>query len=85
MAPQRKTSKSEALERQQKGVRARQDAIQALIAAHQREYDALVAKNRVALGLPPRASGPSREQLEERIQKARERLAKWEAELRMAQ
>lgn len=79
------TPNSEAHERQQKGVRARQDAIQTLIAKYQSEYDALVAKNRVALGLPPRASGPSREQLEERIQKARERLAKWEAELRMGE
>lgn len=80
-----KTSKSEAHERQQRGVRARRDAMQTLIANHQAEFDALVARNRVAAGLPPRASGPSLEALEKRIQKQRERLAKWEAELRAAQ
>jgi hypothetical protein len=73
---------SEARERQVKGVKARQNAIQALIAAHQAEFDEMVARNRVAAGLPPRASGPSREALEERIRKARERLEKWEAELK---
>ena len=79
-----KTTKSEGHERQQKGVKARQDAIQTLIANHQAEFDELVAKNRVAAGLPPRASGPSREALEERIQRHRERLQKWEDELKLA-
>ena len=79
------TDKTAAHQRQKKGVQARQEAIQALIANHQPEFDALVAKNRVALGLTPRASGPSKEELEERIQKQREKLAKWEAELRLAQ
>lgn len=77
--------KNEAHERQQKGVRARRDAIQTLIANHQAEFDVLVAKNRVAAGLTPRASGPSPEVLEERIRRQREKLAEWEAELRLAQ
>ena len=64
-----KKPKDEAHERQQKGVRARRDAIQTLIANHQDEFDRLVAQNRVAAGLSPRASGPSLEALEERIQK----------------
>lgn len=67
-----------------RGIKARQDAIATLIANHQGEFDELVTKNRVALGLPPRASGPSREALEERIRKQRERLERWEAELRLA-
>lgn len=83
MARSRKDT--EAHERQQKGVRARRDAIQTLIANHQAEFDELVARNRVAAGLTPRASGPSAEALEERIRKQREKLAKWEAELRLAQ
>jgi hypothetical protein len=80
MAPD--STNSEARERQHNGVRARQDAIQALIAAHREEFDGMVTKNRLSLGLPARASGPSREALEERIRKARERLEKWEAELK---
>lgn len=77
--------KTEVRQRQSAGVRARQKAIQTLIANHQEEYDRLVTQNRVAAGLSPRASGPSTEELEERIRKQRERLAKWEAELRAAQ
>jgi len=47
-------------------------------------HDEEHAKNRVALGLPPRPNGPTKEQLEERVRKQRERLVKWEEELRMA-
>lgn len=67
-----------------KGIRARQDAIKTLIERHQDEFDELHAKNRVAAGLSPRSAGPSKEQLEERIRKQRERLEKWEAELKQA-
>lgn len=67
-----------------RGIKARQDAIKSLVTSHQEEFDELHAKNRVALGLPPRASGPTREQLEERIERRRKELAKWEAELRLA-
>lgn len=66
-----------------RGIRARQDAIATLIANHQTEFDELHARNRVALGLSPRSSGPSKSELEERIRKQKERLAKWEAELRL--
>ena len=68
-----------------KGIKARQDALTTLIANHQEEFDDLHAKNRIALGLSLRSSGPTREQLEERIRRQREKLEKWEAELRLAQ
>ncbi len=67
-----------------RGIRARQDAIRALIEAHQEEFDMMHTRNRVALGLSPRSAGPSKEQLEERIRKTRERLGKWEAQLRVS-
>lgn len=67
-----------------KGIKARQDAIKTLIANHQDEFDELHAKNRIALGLPLRSSGPTREELEERIKKQREKLEKWEAELKLS-
>lgn len=71
-------------DRAKKGIKARQDAVKTLIERHQTEFDQLHASNRVALGLSPRSAGPSRAQLEERIRKQRERLEKWERELRMA-
>lgn len=67
-----------------RGIKARQDAIATLIKNHRDEFDRLVAANRLELGLSPRASGPSREQLQERIRKQEERLEKWRAELRLA-
>lgn len=79
-----KSIKNEQRERQKKGVQARLEAIQSLIANHQAEFDALVVKNRVALGLPPRASGPTADALEERSRRLREQLAKVEADLRLA-
>lgn len=66
-----------------RGIKARQDAITTLIERHQEEFDTLHAQNRVDLGLPPRSSGPTRIELEERIRKQEERLAKWKAELRL--
>lgn len=70
-------------DRAKKGIKARQDAIKALIANHQAEFDELHSKNRIAAGLPMRSSGPTAEELEERIRRQRERLAKWEADLRL--
>lgn len=71
-------------DRAKKGIRARQDAIKTLIERHQDEFDELHTRNRVALGLRPTSSGPSREALEERIRKQEERLAKWKADLARA-
>lgn len=71
-------------DRAKKGIKARQDAIKALISNHQQEFDELHAKNRVLAGLPLRSSGPSRQELEERIRKQRERLEKWEKELQLS-
>lgn len=70
--------------RAKKGIRARQDAIKSLIEAHQAEFDELVRKNRVALGLSPHPSGLSPKQVEEKLQKARERVRKLEDDLRLA-
>lgn len=70
--------------RAKNGIKARQDAINTLIERHQDEFDELHAKNRVALGLPLRSSGPTKEQLEERIRAQRAKLEKWEEELRLA-
>lgn len=64
-----------------KGIRARQDAISTLIANHQAEFDELHEKNRVALGLPLRSQGPTKEQLEERIRKQEEKLEAWRKQL----
>lgn len=71
-------------ERTKRGIKARQDALRTLIANHQDEFDELHRKNRVALGLPLRSSGPTKAELEERIRKQREKLEKWEEELRLA-
>ena len=71
-------------ERLKKGVRARLDAIAQLIANHQDEFERLHAQNRVAQGLSPTPSGPSREQLEERIRKQEEKLALWRRQLDQA-
>lgn len=74
---------TEEKDKAKKGIKARQDAIKTLIANHQEEFDDLHQKNRIALGLPLRSSGPTRQELEERVRKQRERLEKWEAELKL--
>jgi hypothetical protein len=71
-------------ERAKLGIRARRDAINTLVERHQDEFDELHRRNRLAVGLPPRSAGPSKAELEERIRKQRERLAKWEADLRLS-
>lgn len=71
-------------ERLTKGIKARQETIKTLISRHQSEFDELHAQNRLAVGLSARSAGPSRAQLEERVRKQRERLEKWERELRLA-
>lgn len=65
-----------------KGIRARQDAVKALIEKYQQEFDEMHVANRMGLGLPPQSSGPSREKREQQIKAAKERIAKWEQELR---
>ena len=71
-------------DRAKKGIKARQDAIKTLIANHQDEFNELHRKNRVAAGLPPRSSGPTKAELQERIRKQEEKLAKWREELELA-
>lgn len=71
-------------DRAKKGIKARQDAIRTLIERHKTEFDELHASNRVAAGLSPRSAGPTKEQLEERVKKTREKLEKWERELNLA-
>ncbi len=71
-------------ERLRKGIKARQAALRTLMDRHRPEFEELHAQARVAEGLPAKSQGPSRAQLEERVRKQRERLAKWEAELRLA-
>jgi hypothetical protein len=68
-------------DRAKKGIKARQDALKTLITNHQAEFDELVANNRIAAGLPRRPSGPSQEQLQQRVQRAEEQLEKWRQEL----
>lgn len=68
-----------------KGIKARQDALATLIERHREEFDQLHAQNRVDLGLSPRSAGPTRDELEERIRKQEERLAKWRAELHLTE
>jgi hypothetical protein len=57
------------------------DAINQLVTNHQEEFDRLHAQNRVSLGLSPTTSGPTREQLEDRIRKQEEKLSKWRRQL----
>lgn len=70
-------------EKAKKGIKARQDAVRTLIERHKPEFDELHMRNRVAAGLTPKPLGPSREQLEERIRKNREKLTKDEEMLRL--
>ena len=59
-----------------KGIRARQEAVKILISRHQEEFDEIHIKNRLAAGLAPTNAGPSREELEAKIRKTEEKLAK---------
>jgi hypothetical protein len=63
-------------EKAKKGIRARADAVKVLIERHKTEFDELIIKNRLAAGLAPTNSGPSREQLAEKIRKAEDKLAR---------
>lgn len=69
--------------RAKKGIKARQDAIKALIANHQDEFDRIHAANRVAAGLPRRSAGPTVEVIEGRLKKAQEQMEKWQRELEL--
>lgn len=64
-----------------RGIKARQDAVRTLITNHQQEFDDLHVRNRVALGLPLRSSGPTREQRAEQIRKLQDKIDKWKKEL----
>lgn len=63
-------------EKARKGIQARQDAIKELIARHKSEFDEIHIKLRLAAGLAPTNAGPSRAQLEEKIRKQEEKLAR---------
>jgi len=64
-----------------RGMKARRDAMNTLIANHKDEFEELVVKNRVALGLPLKPQGPTPEELEERIRKQEAKLSKWRKQL----
>lgn len=68
----------------QLGIQARQEAVKTLIERHQEEFDELHERNRVALGLPLRAQGPTAEELRDRIRRQEERLERWKRELERA-
>lgn len=70
-------------ERAKKGIRARQDAIRSLIAAHQAEFDEAVTRNRLAAGLPARPQGATPEQIQAKIERAQRQMEKWREELRL--
>jgi hypothetical protein len=59
-----------------KGIKARAAAIKELQERHKGEFDELLVQHRMAAGLAPRNNGPSKAQLEARVRKAEERLAK---------
>lgn len=71
--------------KQEKGIRARQQAIKALLAENQERFDELHAKYRLEAGLSSRPAGPSVAELEEKVARQRQRLEKWEQELKRAQ
>lgn len=63
-------------EKAKKGIRARADALKTLIEKHQAEFDELHVKNRLAAGLAPTNTGPSKDELEAKIRKQEDKLAK---------
>lgn len=69
-------------DRTKRGIKARHAATAELIANHQEEFARLHARKRMELGLSSRPSGPTDEELKNRILKRREQLEKWESELR---
>lgn len=71
-------------DRAKKGIRARQDAVAELIRRHQEEFDGLHRSNRIALGLSPRPSGPTPEQLRKRQERLEAQLEKVRRELSQA-
>jgi hypothetical protein len=71
-------------DRAKKGIKARQDALSTLISNHQAEFDELVTRNRLAVGLPARPQGPTPEQIKAKIERAEQQMEKWREELRLA-
>lgn len=76
MPTTRKQTTKVGRDKAKKGIRARQEAIKTLISRHQEEFDEIHIKNRLAAGLAPTNAGPSREELEAKIRKTEEKLAK---------
>jgi hypothetical protein len=63
-------------EKAKKGIRARQEAIKTLIERHKTEFDEVHVKYRLMAGLAPTNGGLTRAQLEAKIRKGEEKLAK---------
>lgn len=63
-------------EKAKKGIRARQESVKTLIERHKVEFNEILVSNRLAAGLAPTNTGPSRSQLEEKIRKQEAKLAK---------
>jgi hypothetical protein len=68
-------------DRAKRGIRARQEALKSLIANHREEFEGLVKKNRLALGLSARPAGPTVDDLKARIKRSEEQMEKWRREL----
>jgi len=71
------------LERTRSGMQARGAAVRALILAHTDEFEQLHGDAREAAGLPREKQSNTRtpQTLRAQIERARNRVAKWEAEL----
>lgn len=63
-------------EKAKKGIQARQKAIKTLIDNHKSEFNEMHIRFRLEAGLAPTNQGPSRAQLEEKIRKQEEKLAR---------
>ena len=68
-------------ERQRLGREAQIAAHKALHDKYHDELMALIAKERVARGLPIRPQGPTKEELRERIKRQEAKLEKWRKQL----
>lgn len=63
------------------GIKARNDAKAELIKRHADEFQELVERNRVELGLPRKPQGDGPEQIAEKLRKAEERAERLRQEL----
>jgi len=78
--PKRKPTDEEK-ERLRRGIRARNEALKALMEKHGGEFERLHAERRVAAGLPAKAQGPTADQRKEQIRRWKEKIRKWEEEI----